>query len=142
MWVGWGVSWWWREKGNPKWPRRGRDGALEAAAPGAPPAGPAQWVHPIPEGSSHPMSLSHPTGSVPRHRVRPMPWKLPERSRPRGWARGRWIGHFTHQLPKMVAPTLPSPSARMHPRGGEGQGQPPAREGAGNGSQDGIRGRN
>lgn len=46
-------------------------------------------------------------------------------SHPRGWARGRGIGHFTHQLPKMVARTLPSPSARMHPRGGEGQGRSP-----------------
>lgn len=116
---------------------RGTRGTASGSSP-AHPSGfiPSQWVHPIPWGPSHPM------GSVPRHRVRPMPWKLPERSRPRGWARGRRIGHFTHQLPKMVAPTLPSPSARMHPRGGEGQGQPPAREGARNGSQDGIRGRN
>lgn len=63
-----------------------------------------------------------------RQRVCPIPPKLPERSHPRAWAKGRGIGHFTHQLPKMVAPTLPSPSARMHPRGGEGQGRSPPHE--------------
>lgn len=84
-------------------------------------------------------------GSIPG----PHPWDAAgmQQTAWRG-PRGKRIGHFTHRLPKMVAPTFFFPlsatvSARMHPRGGEGEGpQPPAREGTGNRSQDGIRGRN
>lgn len=80
-------------------------------------------------------------------RAHPVPSMPPERGRPRGEGQAQAIGHFTCQLPKMVAPTFLSPScSRLSTHAPTGRGgtgpQPPAREGAGNGSQDGIRGRN